>query len=135
MIDFQGQQVRLSRALTVALRATALRPPTEDLFDLLGDIKTYRSESGLVLAELRDAAIEKLWRDPQAKRAPEIQGTVIFKLSEAGVSEYHTVLAIGFPNSRTKKVAWSMLQWSTRFRGIGSTTIDPPEAAVKRLEE
>ncbi len=134
-IDFQGKPVRLSQALKVALRVTALRPLTEELFDLIDDCKSFRSESGLVIAELREAPIEKLWGDPQAKRAPEIQGTVIFKLSDAGISEYHFVLAIGFPNSRTKQTAWSIKQWSTRIKAIGSTTVDPPAAAVKRLDE
>jgi hypothetical protein len=59
---------------------------------------------------------------------------VIFKLAGDGLSEYHVVLAIGFPNSRTKKTAWSMVQWSTRIRGIGSTNVEPPAAAVKALE-
>jgi hypothetical protein len=134
-VDFEGQKVRLTRALSVALRATALRPPVDELFDLLDGAKSYRTTDGLILAELRDAVVEKLWNDARAKRAPEIQGTVIFKLSEQGVTEYHVVLAIGFPNSRTKKIAWSMVQWSTRIKGIGSTTVEPPAGAVKRLEE
>jgi hypothetical protein len=45
------------------------------------------------------------------------------------------VIAIGFPNSRTKKIAWSMQQWTTRVKGIGSTTVEPAAEAVKRLEE
>jgi hypothetical protein len=135
MVDFEGTQVRLSHALSVALRATAMPKLTDDLLDLLDDLKSYKETSGLVMAEMRDAAIEKLWGDPQAKRAPEVLGTVIFKLSEQGVTEYHIVLAIGFPNARTKKTAWSMQQWSTRIRGIGSTTVEPPAAAVTKLEE
>ena len=134
-VDFDGKQVRLSKALSVGLRATALRKLSEDLFDLMDDLKSYRETSGLVMADLRDAAIEKLWGDARAKSAPEVQGTVIFKLSEQGVTECHIVLAIGFPNSRTKKIAWTMQQWSTRVSGIGSTKVDPPAAAVKRLEE
>ena len=134
-VEFNGKQVRVSRALSVALRVTAQRNLTEELFDLLADLKSFREESGLILAELREAAIEKLWGDPQAKRAPEVQGTVIFKLSGQGVTEYHLALAIGFPNSRTKKTAWTIQQWSTRIRGIGSTSVSPPAAAVKRLEE
>jgi len=134
-VEFQGQQVRLTRALSVGLRATALRPPVDDLLDMLDSVKSWSSTDGLVLAELRDGLVEKLWGDPQAKRAPEIQGTVIFKLSEQGLAEYHFLLAIGFPNSRTKKIAWSMIQWSTRIKGIGSTTVEPPEAAVRKLAE
>ena len=89
---------------------------------------------GLVLAELRERVVEQLWGDARAKRAPEIQGNVIFKFAGDGLSEYYVVLAIGFPNSRTKKTAWSMVQWSTRINGIGSTTVEPPAAAVKALE-
>jgi hypothetical protein len=134
-VDFEGKQVRMSRALAVALKVTAQRNLTEELFDLVMDLKSYREESGLILAELREGVIEKLWGDPQAKRAPEVQGTVIFKLSGGNLTEFHTLLAIGFPNSRTKKTAWTMQQWSTRIRGIGSTKVEPPREAVKRLSE
>jgi hypothetical protein len=134
-VEVDGKQVRLSKAFTVGLRVTAMRRLTEDLYDLLEDVKSYREESGLILAELKDKAVEKLWGEARAKSAPEIQGTVIFKLSEQGVTEYHTVIAIGFPNSRTKKIAWSMQQWTTRVKGIGSTTVEPAADAVKRLEE
>jgi hypothetical protein len=51
------------------------------------------------------------------------------------LAEYHLVLGIGFPNSRTKKVAWSMQQWTTRISGIGTTRVEPPEGAVKALEQ
>jgi hypothetical protein len=134
-VDFEGHPVRLSRALSVALRATTLRPPTEDLFDLIADVKSYRSTNGVIVGELRDATIEKLWGDPQAKRAPEIQGAVIFKLGDGLVTEFHVALAIGFPNSRTKKTTWSVAEWTTRISEVGSTTVDPPAAAVKRLED
>ena len=134
-VTFDGKQVRLSRFFSVALKATALRPLTDNLFDLMGDMKSFRNESGLIIAELRDKAVEQLWGDAQAKRAPEIQGTVIFKLNDQGLSEYHLVLAIGFPNSRTKKVAWTMQQWTTRISGIGSTRVEPPEGAIKALEQ
>jgi hypothetical protein len=134
-VDFQGKPVRVTRALSVALRATALHPPVEDLLDLLDGIKSWRSSDGLIVGELRDALVEKLWADPQAKRAPEIQGTIIFKLSEQGVAEYHFLLGIGFPNSRSKKIAWSLVQWSTRIKGIGATTVEPPAEVVKRLTE
>ena len=135
MIEFGGKQVRLARVFNAALQVTSRRTPTEELFDLLADLKSYRSMEQLVIVELRDRTIEQLWGDPQARRAPEIHGTVIFKLTDAGLSEYHLVIAIGFPNSRTKKVAWSMKQWSTRISGIGSTIVDPPPEAVKALEE
>ena len=134
-VEFEGKQVRLSRVFSVALRATAQRPPSEELFDLIADLKSYRNTDGLIVAELRDRAVEQLWGDPKAKRAPEIQGTVIFKITDQGLTEYHFVLAIGFPNSKTKKIAWSMTQWSTRITGIGSTAVEPPAAAVKALEE
>lgn len=134
-VEFGGRKVRLSRVLGAVLQVTARRPLAEEMLDLLGDLKSFRSEQGLVMADLREQAVEKLWGDAQAKRAPEIQGTVIFRLSEAGVTEYHVVIAIGFPNSRTKKTAWQMKQWSTRITGIGSTTVEPPAAAVKALED
>ena len=100
----------------------------------MADLKSYRSMEQLVIGELRDRAIEQLWGDAQAKRAPEIYGSVVFKITDAGLSEYHLVIAIGFPNSRTKKIAWSMKQWSTRIAGIGSTTVEAPPDAVKALE-
>ena len=134
MVEFEGKQVRLSRVFSAALRVTAQRTPTEELFDLLADVKSYRNMEGLVLAELQERVVEQLWGDARAKRAPAVQGNVIFKFAGDSLSEYHVVLAIGFPNSRTKKTAWSMVQWSTRFRGIGSTTVEPPAAAVKALE-
>jgi hypothetical protein len=135
MVEFGGKQVRLSRLFNVALQVTAQRTATEELFDLIADLKSFRSVEGLVIGELRDSAVEKLWGDPQAKRAPEIQGTAIFKLTADGLTEYHLVIAIGFPNSRTKKVAWTMKQWTTRISGVGSTTVEPAPEAVKALEE
>lgn len=135
MIEFEGKQVRLSRALGVALRATAELSLTEQLFNLLADVKSYSESGGLILGELRDGVIEKLWNDPQARRAPEVQGTVIFKVGPEGLSEYHVLLAIGFPNSRTKRVSWTMQQWSTRIRGIGSTRVSVPAEAAKRLND
>ncbi|MSU48074.1 MAG: hypothetical protein EXS37_03125 [Opitutus sp.] len=133
-VDFGGKQVRLSRVISVALRVMERQPPSEELLNLIADLKSYRSLEGLVIAELRDRAVETLWGEPQAKRAPEIQGTVIFKITDQGLTEYHLVIAIGFPNSRTKKIAWSMKQWSTRITGIGSTKVEPPAEAVKALE-
>lgn len=134
-VEFGGKQVRASRMVAAALQVTARRPPTEDLLDLIADLKSYRSLQGLVVAELPDRAIERLWGDAQAKRAPELHGSVIFKLTETGLTEYHLVLAIGFPNSRTKQTAWSMVQWSTRFSGLGTTTVEPPAAAVQALDD
>lgn len=134
-IEFGGKQVRPSRVFTAARQVTARRTPSEDLLDLIVDLKSYRSLQGLVVAELPDRAVEKLWGDAQAKRAPEIHGSVIFKLTEAGLTEYHLVLAIGFPHSRTQKTAWSVVQWSTRFSGLGATTVEPPAAAVQALDD
>ena len=133
-VTFEGKKVRRARAFSQALKATTVLPLTEELFDLVVDLKSCRTESGLIVAELRDATIEKWWGDAQAKRAPEIHGTVIFKLSEEGVTEFHVVLGIGFPNNSTKKTAWTLQQWSTRITGIGSTTIEPPEDALKVLD-
>ena len=135
-VTFEGRSVRLSRFFATALKVTAMRPQLEDLFDLVADFKSCRlGEGGLLVAELRDRAIEQLWGDAQAKRAPELHGTVIFKLSGESLGEYHVVLGIGFPNSRTKTVAWSMQQWSTRFSGVGTTSVSPPAEAVKALEQ
>ncbi len=134
-VEFDGKQLRLSRVLGEALKATALRPLAEELLDFSADLKSFREVQGLILAELREGAIERLWGDPQAKRAPEVQGTAIFKLNEAGLAEYHVVLAIGFPNARTKTVAWSVQQWSTRITGHGVTTVELPAEAVRALEK
>ena len=134
-VSFEGRKVRLSRLMSVALKVTAQRPAVEDLLDLMPDVKECRNVSGVLVAELRDQAVERLWGDPNAKRAPEIKGTLVFKLNDQGLTEYHVVLAIGFPSSRTQKVAWTMQQWTTRFSGIGTTTVEPPEAAVKALSE
>lgn len=133
-VEFAGKQVRLSRVLSVAMKATAIRPLAEELFDLIADVKTWRTEQGLVIAELREATIEQLWGAPDARRAPEIHGTVIFKIGETGLAEYHVVLGIGFPSSRTKKIAWTMQQWTTRVSGVGATTVEPPEAALQALD-
>jgi hypothetical protein len=136
LTDIGGKKVRVSRLLSTAVKVTAMRPHAEELLDLIGEIKAYREvDGGLILAELRERKIEELWADAQAKRAPEIHGTIIFKIGEDGLSEYHVVIAIGFPNSRTKKIAWSMQQWSTRFSGIGMTTVEPATAAVDALEK
>lgn len=134
-VTVEGKKVRLARVFSEALKATTLLPLTEELFDLIVDLKSCRTERGLIVAELRDATIEKWWGDVQAKRAPEIHGTVIFKLGDEGVTEYYVVLGIGFPNPGTKKVAWTLQQWSTRITGIGSTTIDPPEEALNVLDQ
>src|SRR5690606_7674416 len=117
-VTFAGKKMRLSRAFSAALKATTRRPGGEELFDLLAEVKSCRREQGVFLVELRDAAIEQLWGSAEAKRAPEVHGTVICKVGDDALSEYHVVLGIGFPNSRTKKIDWSMQQWSTRFSGI-----------------
>jgi hypothetical protein len=132
---FEGGKVRLSRFLGSALKVTAMRPLLEEIFDLVADAKSFRQERGLVIAELRDQTIEKLWGDAQATRAPELHGTVIFKLGPEGLSEYHVVLGIGFPNSRTKTIAWSMQQWSNRITGVGTTRVSPPSGAVQALKQ
>jgi hypothetical protein len=135
-VTFEGRPVRLSRFLAAALKVTAMRPLLEDLFDLVAEMKSCRkAEGGLLVAELPERMIETLWGAADAKRAPEIHGTVIFKVGAHGLSEYHVLLGIGFPNSRTKTVAWTMQQWTTRISGIGSTTVNPPPAAVKALAE
>lgn len=134
-VTFGGKQVRASRFVSSALKVGAFRPLTEELLDLLPDLKNHRTVEGLILAELRDESIEQLWGDAQAKRAPELHGTVIFKLSDSGLAEVHVVLGVGFPDSRTKNVAWNLQQWSTRIQGIGTTTVEPPAEAVAVLEQ
>ena len=134
-VTFEGANVRLSKALATALRVTAARTLSEELFDLIAGVKSFRSLEGLVIGELRDSAIETLWGESRAKRAPEIHGTVIFRLSDSALSEVHVVLGIGFPNSRTKNVAWSMTQWTSRVSGVGSMTVEPPAAAIRALDE
>ncbi len=134
-IQAGGRPVRLSRLLAAALQVTARKTAAEDLLDLIEEVKAWREQGGLVLGALSDRAIERLWGDAQAKRAPEVHGTVIFRPTAAGLTEYHVVLAIGFPQSRTGKTAWTMLQWSTRFSGLGSTQVEPPAAALKALDE
>ena len=134
-VEFNGKQVRASRVFSTALRVMSQRTPADELLELMPDLKSFQNNSGLIVAEMRDRAVERLWADPRATRAPEIQGTVIFKFSDAGLSEYHVVLAIGFPSSKAKKVAWSMVQWSTRISGHGATAVEPPAEAVKALAE
>jgi hypothetical protein len=135
MVDFAGKQVRLSRALATVLKAMNMKTPGDEVIELMAEAKAFKEANGLIIAELRDRVIEELWADPRAKNAPDIQGTVIFKLSDGAVSEYHILLAIGFPNSKTKKTAWQMMQWSTRIKGIGETTVEPPAEAIKKLDE
>lgn len=132
-VEFEGKRFKRSRVFTVGFKAANVRPPSEELLDLISDLKTVRNESGLLVGELKDRLIEQMWGDAQAKRAPEVHGAVIFKLNEQGLGEYHVVLGIGFPNSRTKTVRWSMQQWTTRLAGVGSTAVDPPGGAVEAL--
>ncbi len=134
-VEFEGKQVRLTRASSVALKVSAYRPLTEDLFDLIADLKSFRDADGWTVADLPERTIEQLWGGAQAKRAPEVKGTVSFKLSAEGLTEYQTTLSIGTPNSRTKKIAWSTQQWTTRISGIRSTSVHPPDAAVRALEK
>jgi len=134
-ITFEGKPVRLSRSLTAALRAMALQTPAEEALDLIGDIKSYRVADGYVIGVLRDAAIERLWVEPRAKSAPEIMGNVIFKIVDGIPSEYHLLLAIGFPASKSRAVAWSVMQWTTRIRGAGTTVVEPPAGAAAKLND
>lgn len=133
-VSFAGKTVRLARLHGAALKASALRPPAEELLDLVVELKSVRTEQGLVLAELAEKTIEQWWGGAEARRAPEVHGTVIFKLGPDGPTEYHVVLGIGFPDTRTKATAWTMQQWSTRIRGIGTTTVAVPEAALQVLD-
>lgn len=133
-VAFGGKTVRLARLHAAALKVSALRPFAEDLLDLVADLKSVRTVQGLILGELREKAIEQAWGGAEARRAPEVHGTVIFKLGPDGLAEVHTVLGIGFPDTKAKSVAWTMQQWSTRVRGIGRTAVTVPEAAAEALE-
>lgn len=134
-VSFAGKQVRASRVVSSALKVGALRPFTEELLDLLPELKNHRAVESLILADLRDESIERLWGDSQARRAPELHGTVIFKMNDAEITEVHVILGVGFPDSRTKAVAWNLQQWSTRIQSIGTTTVTPPAEATAILEQ
>jgi hypothetical protein len=131
----EGKTVRRTRFVAAALKAMAVRPVVEELLDLMVEFKAVRREQGLYLAELPERAIEQAWGGPESKRAPEVHGTVIFKVGEAGIAEYHVVLGIGFPDTRTKGVAWTLQQWSTRFSAVGATTVAVPEGALQALDK
>lgn len=123
-VTIGGRKVRQSRIHAAALQATAQRPPTEELFDLLAEIRDWRSGAGLVIGQLGENAIERLWGDPEARRAPEVQGTVVFRIAEEGLTEVHVALAIGQPNPRTRTTAWTVQQWSTRFSELGTARVE-----------
>jgi len=133
-VAFAGKTVRLSRLHAAALKASALRPLSEELLDLVADLKSVRTEQGLILGELSEKAIERLWGGAEARRAPDVHGTVIFKTGPDGLAEVHTVLGIGFPDTKAKSTRWTMQQWSTRIRGIGRTAVEVPEAAAAELD-
>ncbi len=133
-VTFEGKTVRLARLHAAALKASALRPLSEELLDLVVDLKSVRQVQGVIVGELSEKTVEQWWGGAEARRAPEVHGTVIFKLGPEGLSEVHTVLGIGFPDTKTKTVAWTMQQWSTRIRGLGRTTVTVPEAAAEALD-
>jgi hypothetical protein len=133
-VTVDGKKLRLSRVLAGALKATEQRPAAEEILDLMPDIKAWRRLEGVVVGELGEAAIEKLWGEPDARRAPEVQGTVIFKLGEQGLAECHVALAIGFPNARTKATAWTVQHWSLRFSEIGTAQPELPDDALAALD-
>jgi hypothetical protein len=135
LVPFEGKSVRLSRAFAAAMRATSLHTPLEEVFDLISEVKSYREAGGYLIGDLRDAAIEKLWGDPKAKSAPEIQGNLIFKISDGVPSEVHILLAIGFPGSKKRPMSWSVMQWTTRIKGVGETRVEPPTEVVQKLEQ
>lgn len=135
VVDFDGKKVRLSKAFAAVLKAMSVQTPGEEALDLIADVKSFREEGGLVIGELRDAAIEKLWADQKAQSAPELTGNIIFKFSDGVVSEYHLLIGIGFPSSRKQGVNWSMMQWTTRIRDVGTAVVDPPAGAVEKLKE
>jgi hypothetical protein len=133
-VDFDGQKVRLSKALAATLKAMALQTPGEEALDLIAEVKSWREADGLYIGDLRDAAIEKLWTEDRAKSAPELMGNLVLKIEAEVVTEYHLLLALGFP-SRKQEMNWSVQQWTTRIKDAGSTVVDPPAAAVEKLKD
>ncbi len=135
MIPFEGKSVRRSKAFATALRAMAVQTPLGEALDLIADVKTFREEAGLVIGDLRDEAIEKLWAEPRAKSAPELMGNIVFKFSDGVVSEYHFLIGIGFPASKKRTVNWSVMQWTTRIHDVGTAVVEPPAGAVEKLKD
>lgn len=134
-VDFEGKKVRLSKAFAAALRAMALRTPGEEALDLIAEVKAWREGDGYLIGELRDAVIEKLWAEDRAKNAPELMGNLVLKIQGDIVTEYHVLLAIGFPGGKKRAMTWSVMQWTTRIKDAGSTVVDPPAAAVEKLKD
>ncbi|MSU73307.1 MAG: hypothetical protein EXS43_13380 [Opitutus sp.] len=134
VVSFGGQSVRLYRSFDVALRAMALPIPTEELFDLIAEIKEFREANGEIIGWLPDAVVERLWEDKKAKSAPDIEGRVIFRISRGVLEEYRVELEIGFPAPIGKPATRSVVQWTTRIRAVGATTISSPLEALQKLE-
>jgi len=134
VVDFQGQPARLSRCFDGALKAMAMPIPTEELFDLIAEIKEFREGDGVITGWLPDAVIERLWEEQKAKSAPDVEGRVIFRLSGGVIEEYRVELEIGFPPPRGRPATRSVIQWTTRIRNVGTTTVLPPADALQKLE-
>jgi hypothetical protein len=132
-VTLAGKPVRVYRAVAAAERAIKIPDPLDEVFELLADIKSYREVNGDPVGDLTEHAIETLWGDPSAKRAPEIAGFVTFRLSNGVLTEYRYRLEIGFASAGGQSARRSIVQWSTRIDGIGTTTINPPRAALEKL--
>ena len=134
-IDFAGARIRLSRVLGAALKASAMKPLTEDLFDLLPELSSFRRDGGWIVADLSGSAIDRLWQDRQPLRTPERQGTVSFQLGNQGLLEVQILIATGAQNSRTLAMSWSLQQWTIRVSGVGTTYVSAPTAALRALDD
>jgi hypothetical protein len=133
-VEFEGAQVRLSRVLAAGLKASAMTPLTEDLFDLLPELSSFRRDGGWIVADLGTDVIARLWKDQHGLRVPKWKGTISFKLGSQGLVEVQMLIAVGVQNSRTQAMSWTIQQWNTRVTGIGTTSVSPPPDALRALD-
>ncbi|HVS52852.1 MAG TPA: hypothetical protein VHD62_10910 [Opitutaceae bacterium] len=132
-VQFEGKSVRLRRCLTAAERAIAIPNPLDEAFGVLADIKAFHEGETGPVGELTERAIEKLWGDARAKSAPEIAGTVTFRIEDGVLVEYRYRLEIAFPSSSGRPTRRNVVQWTTRLSDIGRTNISPSQAALEKL--
>jgi hypothetical protein len=132
-VTLEGKPIRVYRAVAAAERAIKVPDPLDEVLELFADIKSYREVNGDPVGDLTEHAIETLWGDPSAKRAPEIAGFVTFHLSNGVLTEYRYRLEIGFPPAGGQPARRSIVQWATRIEGVGTTSVSPPRAALEKL--
>ena len=133
-LPFEGNSVRLHRALTVAQRAMTTESALEQLLNLMVDIKAYREDDGEPVGELGERAIESLWGDARAKSAPDIAGRVTFRIRDGVLAGYRVRLEISFPPPRGRPATRTVTQWTTRITAVGTTTITLPAEVAQKLE-